>query len=314
MTRMERLERLWLAFFCAPTNGESAAVFRVTYGLLAAWQALGIWLNLERFWSDDGLIPYDIVGGDKHQFLTPFFWAPDSRTLLYGMAVVFSLATAALLVGFYPRVATLVVAYVHLSFQYRNPFILNSGDRLFMIVGALAVAVPLGYRFSVDAWLRKLRGRPPLPAPNVWGLRLLQLQLAYVYLNSTLAKLGNTRWRTGLALRDVLSSPVFAEWPMYIDFTPLVRVLTWSTLVFELSFPLFIWFRRARPWVLAAGVMFHIGIDTTMLIPIFSWIMIATYPACLDDEDMARLKSLLRRVLGRRARAAPKEPERVAES
>jgi hypothetical protein len=185
VTRFERVERMWLSFFAAPTNGESAAIFRITYGLLAAWQAMGIWLNLERFWGDDGLIPYAIVAGDKHQFLSPFFWAPESTTVLYGHAVVFTAATVALLVGFYPRIATLLVAYVHLSLQFRNPFILNSGDRLFMIIGALAVAVPLGYRFSVDAWLRKLRNKPAPPKPNMWGLRLLQLQLAYVYLNST---------------------------------------------------------------------------------------------------------------------------------
>jgi uncharacterized membrane protein YphA (DoxX/SURF4 family) len=298
---MERAERLFLSFFAAPTNGASAAFFRVTLGLLACWQCFGVWLNLERFWGDDGLIPYGIVAADKYQFLTPFFWAPESKTVLYAHGVAFTVASVALLVGFFPRVFTLLLAYVHLSLQFRNPFILNSGDRLFMIVAALAVAVPLGHRFSVDALIRKLRKRAA-PMANVWGLRLLQIQLAYVYLNSTLAKLGNTRWRTGMALRDVLASPVFAEWPTYVDFTPAIWFLTYSTLVFELAFPLFIWFRRARPWLLAYGVLFHAGIDSLMLIPIFSWIMIATYPACLDDADMAALG----RFFGRLVRRAPK--------
>lgn len=310
MTRAERAERLFLSFFAAPTNGASAALFRVLLGLLACWQTVGVWLNLDRFWGADGLIPYGIVGGDKYQFLTPFFWVGDSEALLTGLATAFTVSSAAILVGFYPRIFALVLAYVHLCFQYRNPFILNSGDRLFMIVVALSVAVPLGHRFSVDALVRKLRKRPAPPTPHVWGLRLLQIQLAYVYLNSTLAKLGNTRWRTGMALRDVLASPVFAEWPTYVDFTPIVWFLTYSTLVFELAFPLFVWFRRPRRWLIAYGVLFHLGIDSTMLIPIFSYIMIVTYAACLDDEDMAALGRLFSRPF-RRAPAGEKS-EHVA--
>ncbi len=311
MTRMERAERLFLKFFAAPTNGAPAALFRVLLGLLACWQTVGVWLNLERFWSDKGLIPYAIVGGDKYQFLTPFFWVSESKGLLYGLAVAFTVSSVAILVGLYPRLFALVLAYVHLCFQYRNPFILNSGDRLFMIVAALAVAVPLGHRFSVDALVRKLRKKPAPPTPHVWGLRLVQIQVAYVYLNSTLAKLGNTRWRTGMALRDVLASPVFAEWPTYVDFTPIIWFLTYSTLLFELAFPLFVWFRRPRRWLIAYGVLFHLGIDSTMLIPIFSYIMIVTYAACLDDEDMAALGRFFSRLF-RRAPAPVKSEEAAA--
>lgn len=307
MTRMERAERLFLAFFAAPTNGASAAFVRVTVGLLACWQSVGVWLNLERFWGEDGLIPYGIVANDKYQFLAPFFWFPESKGVLYAHGVGFAAASVALLIGFYPRFFTLLLAYIHLSLQFRNPFILNSGDRLFMIVAALCVAVPLGHRFSVDAWIRKLRKKPAPPTPNVWGLRLLQIQLAYVYLNSTLAKLGNTRWRTGMALRDVLASPVFAEWPTYVDFTPAIWFLTYSTLVFELAFPLFIWFRRPRPWLLLYGVLFHVGIDSMMLIPIFSYIMIATYPACLDDADMAAIGRFFARFTKRAPKTADGE-------
>ncbi len=306
---MERAERLFLAFFATTTDGSSAALFRVALGTVACWQAVAVWLNLRRFWGDDGFIPYSVVAGDAYQMLCAFRWAPASQAMLYGHAIVFSVAAVTLLFGFFPRVSALLVAYVHLSLQFRNPFLLNSGDRLFMIVAALAVATPLGHRFSVDALLRRWRGQPTPERATVWGLRLLQLQLAYVYLNSVLAKLGNGRWQSGMALRDVLASPVFAEWPAYIDFTPLIWLATYSTLVFELAFPLVVWFRRLRPWVLLAGVGFHVGIDVVMVIPIFSFIMIATYPVCLDDQDMARLRTLLGRALGRRPSPVAPAPD-----
>ncbi len=312
MTLVDRAERLFMSFFGTPTNGASAGVFRLTLGLCACWQSLGVWLNLRRFWGHDGLIPYGIVGSEKYIWLSPFSWAPTSDAVLYGHAILFTVASFFLLIGVYPRVFALLLAWTHLSLQFRNPFILNSGDRLFMIVCALAVATPLAHRFSVHEWLRKRRGKPAPGIATLWGMRLLQIQLAYVYLNSALAKLGNERWRNGMALRDVLSSPVFAEWPMYIDFTPIIWALTYSTLVFELSFPVLIWFKRPKLWLLAYGILFHVGIDSLMVIPIFSYIMISTYPVFLEDAEVERAIAWVRRVVRRERASEAETPEGVA--
>ncbi len=201
-----------------------------------------------------------------------------------------------LLLGFYPRIATLVVAYLHLSFQFRNPFILNSGDRLFMIIAALAAFMPLGHRFSIDALLRARRGRAP-PEATVWGQRLVGMQIAYVYLNSAVAKLSNPRWQNGMALRDVLSSPVFAEYPHYVDSRAVIYFVTYMTLALELAFPVLVWWKRYRPWMLLWGIAFHAGIDATMIIPIFSSMMIVSYAAYLSDDET---KWLLGKILRRR--------------
>lgn len=286
--RREKLERLYLRFFAAPVDGTAAALFRFTFGALALSQSLAIWLNLYRFWGDDGMIPFEVVARDKYLFLTPFFWAPKSEAVLVGHAIVFTVASVAVFFGLRPRIATVVLAYVHLSLQYRNPFILNSGDRLFMIIAFLAAFVPLSQRFSIDAWWRAKKGIAP-PEVNVWGQRLVSIQIAYVYLNSDMAKLSNAVWYKGVALREVLASPVFAEWPVYLPAGPLVWFLTYSTLLFELAFPLLVWFRRFRPWLLLGGVVFHLSIDITMVIPIFSYIMISTYPAFLTDGEAAWL-------------------------
>ncbi|NUP05934.1 MAG: HTTM domain-containing protein [Polyangiaceae bacterium] len=290
----ERAERLYLSFFAKPTDGTSAGIFRLMLGALAIWQAIAIGWNLRRFFAHDGLVPWEIVKNDRFIWAMPFGWAPKSDAMLYGQAIIFAAAAVCLFVGFRPRIATVVVAYLHASFQVRNPFILNSGDRLFMIVAALAVLVPLGHRYSIDALLRA-RANRPAPLATMWGQRIIGIQIAYVYLNSAFAKLANERWRNGMALRDVLSSPVFAEWPRYIDIKPLIWFFTYSTLLFELSFPLGVWFKRYRPYLLLWGVGFHIGIDVTMVIPIFSAIMIASYPVYLTDDEakwvLARLRS-----------------------
>lgn len=304
ISRREWLERRWNTFFYAESDGTSVGIFRLLLGSLAVWQAFGIWLNLRRFWAADGMIPWKLVETDKFIWLTPFAWAPESETVLVGQAVIFTIAATGLLLGVRANLCAALVAYLHASFQYRNPFILNSGDRLFMIASAFAVLMPLARRFSVESWWRARANLAPKPA-FVWGQRLLGMQIGYVYLNSAVAKLGNTRWRTGMALRDVLASPVFAEWPRYVDFKPIVWGLTYSTLLLELSFPVLIWFRRYRPFLLLWGVAFHVGIDVTMVIPIFSSIMIVSYVTYLSDDESRRALAWLARRLGRGTASAP---------
>ncbi|MFO0551254.1 MAG: HTTM domain-containing protein [Polyangiaceae bacterium] len=305
-TLRDRLEAAYLAFLARPTDGSAASLFRLTFGALAVWQAVGVLINLRRFWGRDALIPFEVVSHDPFIWLSPFAWAPNSAVVLYGHAAAVAISAVAFFVGFRPRPFALLLAAAIASLQFRNPFILNSGDRLFMIVAALSAAAPLSRRFSVDAWLA-LRAPETKPAPiaTVWGQRLVGMQVAYVYLSSAVAKLGNPRWQQGRALRDVLASPVYAEWPRYVDSRVLIAVMTYGTLVFELLFPGLVWFKRFRPYLIAAGVVFHLGIDVTMIIPIFSWIMIASYPIYLGDDEVAWLLGRLPFVRGRSARRDP---------
>lgn len=283
-----------LQFFAEPVDGTSAAFFRVSLGALACWESLGIWLNLGRYYGPRALTPYSLVARDKFVAFTPFAWFPDNEAVPYVLATLFSLFSLAYLVGWKPRVFALLLAYLHLGFQFRQPFILNSGDRLFMIQLVLSAVAPLSLKFSVDAWRARRRGLSLEPG-TIWGQRLLGLQIAYVYLNSASAKIVNERWQTGMAMRDVLASPVFSEWPTYIDARPLVMFLTYSALVYEFLFPFAVWWRRVRPFMLAWGVVFHASIDLLMTIPIFSAIMIVSLSSYLRDEEVRRVLSLFRR-------------------
>jgi hypothetical protein len=285
-----------LRFFAAPVDARAAALLRLSIGAVALWQCVGIWLNLDRYWGPLGFVPYKLVANDRMFWLTALAWAPESTVWPSVVASLFTASAVLFFVGFRARIFGLLLAYLHLSFQARNPFILNSGDSLFMIQLVLSSVAPLSGRWSVDAWLARRRGRSLAPG-TVWGQRLVGLQIAYVYLNSTLAKLTNERWQDGMAMRDVLASPVFAEWPTYVDSRALVMLLTYSALVYEGVFPFVVWFRRLRPWFLAWGVIFHVSIDLTMVIPIFSAIMIASFPAFMTDEEV-------RTVFGLRGRSA----------
>jgi hypothetical protein len=121
---------------------------------------------------------------------------------------------------------------------------------------------------------------------------MLQYQVAVIYLSSGLSKFAGPLWRDGSAVYYSLSNnvvqrvPVEVMPPALLDLTVLA---TYGTLAFELGFPLLVWGRRTRPWVLWSGVMLHLGVWLTLEVGPFSWVMMATYVAFLDPEDVARL-------------------------
>lgn len=275
-------------FFAAPTDGSAAAVFRVAFGLLSVVTTAGVAMNLERWFTDGGIMPARV--GNMTWSL--FRFGPAATWMGPAHVAVLALGSLMLLVGAWPRLGAFLIFVAHTSLQHRTPQILNSGDRLFAIVALLAVTMPLAHRWSVASWWRARRGRVA-PYASIWGLRLLQIQIAYVYANTAMSKAIVPRWRHGRALYDVLASPVFAEWPTYVQLSPIIYAMTWGTLLFEFGFPTLVWLRKVKPYVLIAGVGFHLMIDVLMKIPMFSWIMIVTYAAFLEDDWIHRLERRL---------------------
>jgi len=57
----------------------------------------------------------------------------------------------------------------------------------------------------------------------------------------------------------------------------LVTLGTYFTLAFELLFPILIWYKKHRLWLLISGVFLHLGIYVTMMIFDFEIYFVAIY-------------------------------------
>jgi hypothetical protein len=275
-------------FWSGRTDPTPAAVFRVAFGLLAIWSALSVGANVERFFTDDGLVPFRLVA--KGHSLFAHFGADASVAWMH--FGVFLIAAVLFTIGLVPRLMGVVIGLVHVSLQARNPFILNGGDRLFSILAVLSATLPLSHRWSIQSLWRARRGAPQPPAPAVLGARLLQFQLAYIYADSAYAKVAHPGWRDGHFMRAVIANPVFAEWPLDLGSGLVIATMTYGALGFELAFPVLIWFRRLRVPLLVAGIAFHVVIDVVMIIPMFSAAMVALYLGMMDGDDHRRLRDL----------------------
>ncbi|MEO8590494.1 MAG: HTTM domain-containing protein [Flavobacteriales bacterium] len=152
-------------------------------------------------------------------------------------------------------------------------------------------------------WLILVPDRSRPLSPNGWRLVLgtsafwiLRLQLLLAYAATGLHKLTGTHWLDGTALGIVATDPAYG--PAWLVRAPAIAMtMTWAVLLFQLSFPIAVWFRRTRiPWMVI-GVVFHLGTAISLGIPEMALAFISAYAIWLSDEEALRL---LRRWFSRR--------------
>jgi hypothetical protein len=71
-----------------------------------------------------------------------------------------------------------------------------------------------------------------------------------------------------------------------------IKAITWFTLLAEFSLGVLIWFSRLRYPVLLLGLLFHLGIEYALNLPMFAWDVLAAYVLFIDPADLAGLPGL----------------------
>ena len=151
------------------------------------------------------------------------------------------------------------------------------------------------------------------PVMSIWPQRLMQLQVSVVYLSTFLNKTLGQQWQNGTAVYypyQTIEFHRFAVPFMDRNFHPhfwipamnennpgIIALMTYGTLAIELSLGLLVWVPRLRLYVLAAGIFLHMGIEYAMNIPLFAFLMIATYPCFLTKDDLNNFSAVLIRKL-----------------
>jgi hypothetical protein len=308
---LRRIADVPTQFFAARVTGSSASVFRIAFGALAAWNALTLLMNTERYFSDAGAYPWDLAGAQKSW--GAFSWGPHDIDHAYAVLLAYVIVSLLMMFGVFSRISCAAVWYLQLSVAHRNPLITSDADNVFGILLFIAIFLPLGRRWSVDAWIaQRLALWGPTRfilekrgLPSIWSARLLQLQIAMIYGMTAYAKVQEDVWVEGQAIRGFLAMPDYATWPMWHDPWPFMKPLTWGSLAFECAFPLLIWFRPLRPWLLLAGIAFHLGIEVLMQVPLFSATMLCAYIMFVPDEKAERWMNALEQRIGHMRRREP---------
>jgi len=288
-TPFARLAAGWNRFWFQPQPTSTLGLFRIAYGLLVTLWTLSLLPNLFAFFGRNGILPeYPREGVGAWGVLQ----LSGSTPLLIAVFAVLLVGAVALTVGFHSRIAAVVVWVGVLSFTHRNPLVGNSGDELIGNVALFLALAPSGASLSLDRWRSVGRDRFwEFPARAPWALRLVQIQLSAVYLSAVWDKVQGEMWRNGTAVSYALRiadvgrvpTPGFVTHSIVIS-----ELMTYGTLALELSLPILIWNRVARPWVVTLGILMHMGIDISILVGFFSFMMIVCYLSFLPEETASR--------------------------
>jgi hypothetical protein len=311
--------RRWNVFFHAPCDGRIVAAVRMAYAAVVLVHLAVLYPDLNLFFTDAGLLPMEVA----QKIVSPyawsiFFWLPSTAAVVHACFWVAVAHAVLLLVGFVPRLNALLLFVWLLSFQVRNPIIQDGEDCLMRLMGFFIIFLPSGACWSVNRLLGLAAGTPlargePQPirpsAPETactesacsgpafsvpgWPLRLLQIEMAAMFLSTALVKLSGHAWLSGTALYYVSRlDDHFGRFPTpaWVFDTPLlVAGITWFVLLAETLVPLLIWFRETRLPCLAVLLVFHLANEWTMNLFLFHWLMICGWIAFLTPADFAWL-------------------------
>ena len=156
--------------------------------------------NLVVFYTDRGVLPRSVLA-EHSPLLAELSLHAVSGTTWYQalMALVAAGFALALLVGYRTWLAGVVSLVLLASLNARNPFVLNGADVLLMVLLFLALFLPLGRRWSVDALGSAPADDPDRSSPLVANAATaaLLVQVVAIFATNAVFKYRSGRWTAG---------------------------------------------------------------------------------------------------------------------
>ena len=222
--------------------------------------------------------------------LAPSFLANDNVDILFAMSLAF------LAVAFFlrPNYFTTIL-FFWLTFNLYIVYLpfANGADLVLFMLAFWCIPIAMKPAFKSDT------GKIVQKTCYNAGIIFCQLQVIFIYLVSGWDKLSSEVWRSGEAIDYIIHLPnLFNPFFAGIFVNPLLQiVLSWTTIVFELAFAVFVWFDKTRIPILIIGVLFHLFIWVVMSLPDFAITMIISYILFLKDTDYHRMPARVKRWL-----------------
>ena len=279
----------WRRFWFEPEPTSTLALVRIAFGLVMIGWTLGLLPVFFPLFGERGVLPHEPDLGHGTWGLLGLISGDVALVALFAIMLAASICLTA---GYRTRLAAILVFLGLLAFERRDPWAFDSGDALLRIIALYVALSAAGASLSVDR-LRRARERLwEFPALARWPVRLLQIQLSLVYLSTVWAKTRGTAWNDGTAVSYALRLKDLNRFPVPGGVSTSVlasNVTTYGTLAIELALAILVWNRRARPWVLGAGVALHLAISYSIRVGFFTLAMFVLYLAFLPNETASRL-------------------------
>jgi hypothetical protein len=279
----------WTRFFFAPISPATIGLYRIVSGIVIFISVLGKFPGREIFYGENGIVKYESLHRYFPDSVFYFRWMPEGDPGLMIYFICFLVVIFCYTIGFQSKFTSILVFAGLASLSNRNPYVDNNGDNFMRINAFWMMFAHSGAAYSVDRLIARWRGRatrelvPAVP----WAQRMLQLQLAYLYFEAAVTKSGAS-WQNGTALYYALNYIEIRRFDFFWAFKHLwqIKLLTYGTMVAELSAFSLIWFRKLRYPIILAAVGLHEGINLLMQFPVFQYVMMAALVNFIYPEDI----------------------------
>jgi hypothetical protein len=227
------------------------------------------------------------------RFADQFTVKVQTTALDLAHALCFYLFSTSMLVGFWSRTSTLVLAGV-LLFGFHGREIASNNMHLLVLTVLVLALTPLGASYSVDRHLALARAerrqeRVPSEVISLWSTSLLAVLLSSVYLSTFLNKT-NVAFLSGERLQAILAGHytgsdylVGQAWSRSVQALSIAVWLLEGALVFGLLLP------RLRAGLMLAGAFMHMTFYTLFRVYAFSTNMVLLYFAFVPPAQVAEV-------------------------
>jgi predicted DCC family thiol-disulfide oxidoreductase YuxK len=309
--RLVALGRAWSRFWFQERPTSPLELARIGIGAAVLLHYALATPYLLDFWGDTGWMPRDLAlenAGDAWtQSVFFYFTAPWQWTAFH---VVFLLSCAAFMLGWRTSWVKWIVLAGQISCDHRNPMLIYGVDKILASLLFILCLAPIGRALSLDR-VRAVRAAKrvsldamPPPYSSAWAgacTRLMQIQMAVLFLCSGVEKIRGDDWWNGDAIWMVFTTNEFYN-RIALDLLAsqywLVNIATYGTILIELAYPFLIWQQRTRPYLLAAAIFLHLQFATFMGMPYFSFVMIMGHMSFVRPEWLTRPGAAWKRKMG----------------
>jgi hypothetical protein len=296
--QISKLWSVWERFIFFTPSYYVVGVFRFLVGLTGVVLYTNRILDWRFYFTDDGPVQLSWAFDAMPEFYRPLLtWFPTSGAMILGLHILFIVLLLTLCLGIGGRLNAIAVMIINAIFLQRNFTILYGADRVIAFWFFFLVFTDCNREFSLArhwGWKKS----PPNACNDAFtavGFRLSQIQLCVIYGITGMEKLKGGNWWDGSALWAIFGNRQLMlfdlSWMRELSFV--IPLMTFGTVLFEIYFPVLIWLRPTRPWVLSMGVVFHFLIGLTMGIPYFSAAMLAAYVLFCDESLLRKWNKIL---------------------
>lgn len=301
--------RQWDRFWFEPEDPTALGVLRILTGIMLVYTHLVWGLKLDAFLGANGFQDSVLVRALEPEGTVWSFWwiIPDVyRSTAHWFCIALLLLY---MLGQWTSITKWAAPIITISYANRAPNANFGLDQINAMLALYLAIGPCGAKISLDRFWQTFRhGKSSLRTNEHWAdvpavvprvsarlsTRLIQVHMCVIYFFAGVSKLKGEAWWNGDAVWMALANAEYQSANMtWVAWFPWISdIATHTTILWEMTFWVFIWKPVWRPIVLFAGILMHIGIGACLGMWTFGLVMIFTYVSYVPPVRLRQLKAL----------------------